>query len=54
MDEIEELLQVVEGSLGESVPIDTNALLHRLNTVKGNLLRPLQAAVSPVLPSYRN
>lgn len=47
MEEVNEILQVVEGSLGEIVPIDVNIMLYKLNAAKPSLLRPLQAAVRP-------
>ena len=46
MEEIDELLQLVEGSSKDVQQIDTTALLYRLNTSKTALLRPLDTAVS--------
>ncbi|KAK9817460.1 hypothetical protein WJX74_003584 [Apatococcus lobatus] len=44
MEEIDELLQLVEGSVTEAQQIVTNALLYRLNSAKTTLLRPLELA----------
>ena len=52
MEEVDELLQIVDGSLGGSVQVDENALLYKLHASKSILLRPLQTPVRSPAPSW--